>query len=706
MALKPLKVNITGDTTQLENALGRAGRNLKGFAVAGVAAGAAVAGALSAMTVQGLKAIDAQAKLARSLGTTTASMQVLERAGSLAGVSMSGIEQATKDLTRRLSQAAAGAGPAKDALARLGLTAQGLADLPLDERIDTINSAIRRFIPAAQQAAVAGQLFGEEGSIAISRLDTATIRQATSDIQAFGIAVSDEAAAKIEMANDALSRMTLVFEGLRNKLAVEVAPILQTLADRFNTLASSGAVQAAIERLVGAFGSLAEIILSEDFINVAISGLELLANTAAGAAEIMVGFANNIEMVTIAFSGLAIAMAVAGGPLTLIVGALAVALVGIAKWRGLADTAAKGSDEFARATDEAKKATDDLNAALETFQHNATEANQDAVDRAVALKDQAMAAVAAARAEDLLNKAYGNGGANLTPGVGPALGMTIPNVADRLGGGGGGSIDGAGAIETYLSGLGITAPPSVSPVAGGVNTVTPDDDAPDIGGGAIPGLGGAGAVADQLAARIEALQKGLETEEETLAEWRETSMQTLDDALARKLITEQEYLEARTRMEEEFAERSMQIEKMRGDSNVKQVAEGMNDILSAAATGNQKIMRVQKIYAAGMAWIDTLQGAARELRKGTFGFATAAAVIAKGVGLVSAIKGVSDSGYGGGGTGGGSTASAAEVARPTQNVQIDLVGATSAQVDQYQSFADTLNEAARQGLLTNITVAG
>lgn len=704
MALKPLKVRITGDTTQLEQALGRAGRNLKGFATAAAAAGTLVAGALSAMTAQGLKAIDAQAKLARSLGTTTASMQVLERAGSLAGVSMQGIEQATKDLTRRLSQAAAGAGPAKDALKRLGLTAKGLADLPLDERIDTINSAIRRFIPAAQQAAVAGQLFGEEGSIAISRLDSATIRQATSDIQAFGIAVSDEAAAKIELANDALSRMTLVFEGLRNKLAVEVAPVLQTLADRFNTLASSGAVQAAIERLVGAFGSLADIILSEEFINVAVSGLELLANTAAGAAELMVGFANNIEMVTIAFSGLAIAMAVAGGPLTLIVGALAVALVGIAKWRSLADDASKGSDAFAKATDEAKKATDNLNAALETFQHNATEANQDAVDRAVALKDQAMAAVAAARAEDLLNKAYGNGGMpNLTPGEGPALGMTIPQATDYPRAGGGGSIEGADAIETYISGLGISTAPSVSPVA---DIPTPSIPGKDDDDKAIPGLGGAGAVTDQLAARLEALQQGLATEEEVLAEWRETSMQTLDDALARKLLTEEEYLEARTRMEEEFADRSAQIEKMRGANNAKIVADGMNDILSAAATGNQKIMRVQKIYAAGMAWIDTLQGAARELRKGTFGFASAAAVIAKGVGFVSAIKGVSDSGYGGGASGGSAVSSAAEVARPVQNVQIDLVGATAAQVDQYQTFADTLNEAARQGLLTQITVAG
>ena len=91
--------------------------------IATAAAIAAAAAAGVAMVRSGLATVDAQAKLAQSLGTTVASIQVLERAGELAGVAMSGIEQATKDLTRRLSQAASGAGPAAEALGRLGLSA-------------------------------------------------------------------------------------------------------------------------------------------------------------------------------------------------------------------------------------------------------------------------------------------------------------------------------------------------------------------------------------------------------------------------------------------------------------------------------------------------------------------------------------------------------------------------------------------------------
>jgi hypothetical protein len=146
--------------------------------IAVTAAAAAFAAGAAAMVRSGLQAVDAQAKLAQSLGTTVASIQVLERAGELAGVAMSGVEQATKDLTRRLSQAADGTGPAVAALSRLGLSASDLLALPLDERIAAINDAIAAFVPAAQQAAVAGQLFGEEGSIAMSRIDSATVAQA------------------------------------------------------------------------------------------------------------------------------------------------------------------------------------------------------------------------------------------------------------------------------------------------------------------------------------------------------------------------------------------------------------------------------------------------------------------------------------------------------------------------------------------------
>ena len=225
--------------------------------LAAAAATAAVAAAGVAMVRSGLQTVDAQAKLAQSLGTTVASIQTLERAGELAGVSMSGIEQATKDLTRRLSQAAANGGPAAAALERLGLSAADLLSLPLDERVGAINAAIENFVPAAERAAVAGQLFGEEGSIAMSRIDTATLRQATEDVQAFGVVVSEADADQIERTNDAISRLGLVWRGLSNQLAVAAAPALEAVADAMAALANrTGPLGQAISVLFNEIGRL------------------------------------------------------------------------------------------------------------------------------------------------------------------------------------------------------------------------------------------------------------------------------------------------------------------------------------------------------------------------------------------------------------------------------------------------------------------
>ena len=210
------------------------------------------------MVRSGLATVDAQAKLAQSLGTTVASIQVLERAGELAGVAMSGIEQATKDLTRRLSQAASGAGPAAEALGRLGLSASELLALPLDERVGRINQAIADFVPAAERAAVAGQLFGEEGSIAMARIDTATLRQATQDVRDFGVVVSEADADRIERTNDAISRLGLIWRGLSNQLAVAAAPALEAVANAMAALArTTGPLGIAIRGLFDNLGRLA-----------------------------------------------------------------------------------------------------------------------------------------------------------------------------------------------------------------------------------------------------------------------------------------------------------------------------------------------------------------------------------------------------------------------------------------------------------------
>ncbi|SIS92085.1 phage tail tape measure C-terminal domain-containing protein [Phaeovulum vinaykumarii] len=226
-----------------------------GVALAAVTVAAAAAGV--AMVRAGLANVDAQAKLAQSMQTTTESVQVLTWAGELAGVSMGEIEQATKKLTTRLSEAASGSGTAVGALEKLHLTAAGLQALPLDQRIIAIQDALNRFVPEAERAAVASDLFGDRAALAFLRIDAATLRDAAKDVQDFGVAVSAADSAQIERTGDAIARLSLIWTGLTNRLTVAVAPALEAAANALADVArASGPLGRAISLVFENLGRL------------------------------------------------------------------------------------------------------------------------------------------------------------------------------------------------------------------------------------------------------------------------------------------------------------------------------------------------------------------------------------------------------------------------------------------------------------------
>ena len=247
---------------RLSREMEAANRRMEAFwrraGVAAAAATAALAAAAGAMIRSGLQVVDAQAKLAASLDTTVASIQVLERAGDLAGVSMGQIEQATMQLTRRLSQAASGTGPAVSALNRLRLSAAELQRLPLDERIALIQDRLAEMVPEAERAAVASQLFGDRAALVFTRIDSATLRQANQDLIDFGVIVSDQDAGQIERTNDAISRLGLLWRGVSNQLTVAVAPAIEAVVEGLARIANvNGPLGQSIRLVFDNLGRLA-----------------------------------------------------------------------------------------------------------------------------------------------------------------------------------------------------------------------------------------------------------------------------------------------------------------------------------------------------------------------------------------------------------------------------------------------------------------
>ena len=677
MALKPLLVRITGDDTDLDKTLGRAQAGLKGLAVAAAASGALVAGALTAMAVNGLKTVDANQKLARSMDATVNGLKAVQLAAGYTGVSVEEANGALQTMNRELASAAEKGSPAQKALAKLGLTARDLVDLDADERLATIADNIQRLgLDSSTTADILRDLGVRSRNMTLLvQAGGDAIRAAREEVRDFGLELSESQTAAVESANDAISRMSLVMTGLQQKLAVELAPTLQGIADRFNDLAKSENVQNAVSSLATAFGDLAQTITGEDFIGAAVGGLELLAGVASGAADMMVTVAQNVELVTIGLSGMAIAAAALGGPLWLVAGALSAALAGLAAWRGKAEEAAAGTNTL-------KGAQDALNAAMGTYSDtSAPNAGSEAIALAKNYQTQAQAALAAAEAElALLQAKQASGNALLetnrltAKGSGYAEDMAenvstaaaeVDNLRQTL----------ENAQRTLVA-LQIGEQSRGSQNLGTLNLPGEGDDEGDTAGTdtlvEVPSIGGGSAVADQMASRLEALQTGLMTERETIDAWRNEGLETLEAALEAELITVAEYNEAKERLQAEHSERMAAIVDAENQSRMRATQGALGDLASLMRSGNEKLFKIGQAAAIANAVVSGYEAAVDAWKAGMkiggapVAAAFTAASLARTGALIAQIASQSPSGSGrgsssGGGGGGASTAAAAAV---------------------------------------------
>ena len=720
-SLGKLYAEITGDTKGLRDAEGRVSQSFDRMKKTSVAASAAIAGAVTAaslalvvMTQRSLSTVDAQAKFAQSLGTSTKSVQVLHRAADLSGISIGELEIASRQLTRRLSQAAAGAGNAGKYLDKLGLSADELLKMPLDQRMDKVATAIKTLVPASQQAGIMAELFGSKASFAISRLDTDTLRTAADDVTSLGVAMSEVQATAIEEANDSLSRMSMIAQGLGNQIAASVAPALKLMADRYVELAKEGGVlHSMIGRISETAMKLAEILSSEKFINAAATAFTTIMDLAGKAAEAIIFLVENAELSIGIITALGVAALGLSGPFGIIaIGAGAVA--------GLALAASKVKKPMDDAADSARTAAEvqaELNKALGTFSETAAPS---AGNAAVALANEnyklAQSALAAAEAHIEMRRQVAIGALTAAKEAGfDDLGQSVdiedPNSrvlaeARRQYGLYKSTLAEVQEAEASLEAARrkmldtdarVVQGTDFSGGGGGTVDFGEDDDDPN-SGSAIKGVGSADMVREQMEARLEALQTGLLTEQEFLDEWRQEQLDLLDDALANELLTNEEYADLKERLEQEHQDRMAGIRQMAAQSQLSDALGAGAAVLNAMGSFNKKALKLAKTAAAAQALVSAYQGAAKELEKGTLGFATAAMVLARGISFVAAIKGVSDSGsggYGRGGGGGGSTASAAPAAPQERRVaEFRFMGGN---VLDPRAIVDAMNDAYDQG---------
>lgn len=270
--VEPLKKGLKSGSSELDKFGSNVADAAKKTALITAAATAAAAAIGVSLVKNSMSAIDAQAKLAKQLDTSSKSIANLELAASLSGISIDQVGAAAKALNVRLAEAAGGTGEAVEALKELGLRAKDLADLDLDQKISVLNTAIKDNIEPTRQAAIAADLFGSRAGAAISQLDAKTLSDAAAQVERLGLAISDVDAAKVEAANDSIELLKRSADGFIQQLTVELAP----------------AINAAAKAISEQFGA-ASGDMSEGVKMAANAAIDAFANVLDGAAG-LVGF--------------------------------------------------------------------------------------------------------------------------------------------------------------------------------------------------------------------------------------------------------------------------------------------------------------------------------------------------------------------------------------------------------------------------------
>lgn len=229
----------------------------------------AVAGpaALGYMIKQSMDAVSAQKDLAERLHVTVGAVQVMQHAAAQAGLSHQELEKSAERLNRAIGTALRETtGQQADAFKRLGLSAKQLQGMDLDKRFIAISNAVKELnLSAPQTADFLGQIGIRGGRLANLFIAGAEgIAAARKELEVFGLVNTEEQAAKIEAAGDAMSVFKHAAEGIGRSLTLELSPfIVQAAADFQNLAEEAGGVQSimrtAVDGVINFAGSVLDV---------------------------------------------------------------------------------------------------------------------------------------------------------------------------------------------------------------------------------------------------------------------------------------------------------------------------------------------------------------------------------------------------------------------------------------------------------------
>lgn len=277
-SLGNLYVTLGAKADGLDTAVSKAKKNLgslsdvarstaRTVSLVGAAAVGAGAGIVIGLVNSGRQAIDVQAKLAQALDGTIGGLRAAEMALGDAGVSSDEFATAAARMNQALGNAYDAASPAAKALDSLGLSAENLLKLDIDQRFAAIADAMAEHnLNGAQAQSIMRDMGVRSENLANAmRHGGEAFREQAREVDRLGLRLSMVDAAQVELANDSIGVFGDVLQGVQDKLTVTAAPYITVLAEKFREAAveSEGfrdITKSAIDGTIKGFGFAADAV--------------------------------------------------------------------------------------------------------------------------------------------------------------------------------------------------------------------------------------------------------------------------------------------------------------------------------------------------------------------------------------------------------------------------------------------------------------
>jgi len=241
-------VKIFVDDTPLKRGLATLTTRLAGAAkgVAGIAASlgtAAVAGGIG-LIVSGMSAAAASVwrfseaaagidDIAQRTGASAESLSQLRYAAEQSGANLEAVEKGMRKLGDVTTQAAGGSKSAAAALASVGLSAEQLLAMPVEDRFLAVAQGISQIQDPAAQASVAMDLLGKSGADLVPMMADGAggIRALMAEADKLGMTISGEQAKAAAAFDDKWQGLVATLRNASNIIAVAVLPYLSQMID-------------------------------------------------------------------------------------------------------------------------------------------------------------------------------------------------------------------------------------------------------------------------------------------------------------------------------------------------------------------------------------------------------------------------------------------------------------------------------------------